>query len=108
MHALADDPERIVAEFASDASLVDGSPYRNTYVALATVRDGKIQHWTEFSDPAPIERGFAALQAATPPVGGRCAPRPAARAPGEQRTRVKRARQQRLEIREERKANFST
>lgn len=70
VHTLADDPERVVAEFASDGSLVDGSPYRNTYLALGTVRDGKIQHWTEFSDPAPIQRAFAALQAATPAGDG--------------------------------------
>jgi ketosteroid isomerase-like protein len=70
VHALADDPERIVAEFASDGTLVDGSPYRNSYLALGTVRDGLIQHWTEFSDPAPLQRGLGALQAATPVVTG--------------------------------------
>ena len=64
VHALADDPERIVAEFASDGSLVDGSPYCNSYLALGTVRDGMIQQWTEFSDPAPLQRGLAALHAA--------------------------------------------
>ncbi len=64
VHPLADDPERLVAEFVSEGSLVDGSPYHNTYLALATVRDGKIQQWQEFSDPAPLQRGVAALQAA--------------------------------------------
>jgi ketosteroid isomerase-like protein len=39
-HALADDPERVVAKFASEGSLVDGSPYQNRYLALGTVRDG--------------------------------------------------------------------
>jgi ketosteroid isomerase-like protein len=70
VHALRDDPERIVAEYASDASLVDGSPYRNTYLALGTVRDGRIQHWTEFSDPAPLQQGLAALHEATPAAEG--------------------------------------
>jgi len=65
VHALADDPERVVGEFASEATLVDGSPYRNRYLTLGTVRDGKTAHWTEFSDPAPIQRGLAALQAAS-------------------------------------------
>lgn len=66
VHPLADDSARIVAEFASDGSLVDGSPYQNTYLALGRVRNGKIQEWQEFSDPAPLLRGLAALQAATP------------------------------------------
>jgi len=66
VHPLADDPERVVAEFASEGSLVDGSPYRNTYLALMTVRDGTILSYQEFSDPAPIVRGIAALQSARP------------------------------------------
>lgn len=71
VHPLGDDAERVVAEFESEATLVDGSPYRNRYLCLATVRDGKIQHWTEFSDPAPIERGLAVLRAAGPGGEGR-------------------------------------
>jgi ketosteroid isomerase-like protein len=70
VHALADDPERVVAEFASDGSLVDGSPYENRYLALGTVRDGQIWRWTEFSDPAPLQRGLAVLQATTPAIDG--------------------------------------
>jgi len=69
VHPLADDPERVVAEFASEGSLVDGGPYRNTYLALVTVCDGKIAFYQEFSDPAPIERGVAALRAANPAGG---------------------------------------
>lgn len=63
VHPLSDDPERVVAEFDSEGSLVDGSPYRNTYLALVAVRDGRITSYQEFSDPGPIERGIAALQA---------------------------------------------
>jgi ketosteroid isomerase-like protein len=70
LHALADDPERVVVEYASDGSLVDGSPYQNRYLALGTVRDGLIQRWTEYCDPAPIERALAALHAAHAVVGG--------------------------------------
>ncbi len=61
VHALADDPERVVAYYASDASLVDGGEYKNTYLSLVTVRDGKIVHWIEFSDPEPLERGVATM-----------------------------------------------
>jgi len=70
LHAFADDPARIVVEYASDGSLVDGSPYQNRYLSLATVRDGLIQRWTEYSDPAPIERAFAAVRAVSPVVDG--------------------------------------
>jgi ketosteroid isomerase-like protein len=70
VHVLADDPERVVAEFASDGSLVDGSPYQNRYLALGTVRDGMIERWTEFSDPAPLQRGLAALQVIMPVLNG--------------------------------------
>ncbi len=66
VHPLGDDPERVVAEFASEGTMVDGSPYRNTYLTLGTVRDGKIVHWVEFSDPAPIERALAAVRAESP------------------------------------------
>lgn len=71
VHALADDPERVVAEFESEGTLVDGSPYRNRYLTLGTVGDGLIQYWTEFSDPEPRARAFAAVRAAAPAVEGR-------------------------------------
>jgi ketosteroid isomerase-like protein len=64
LHALADDPNRIVVEYASVGSMVDGTPYQNRYLSLATVRNGKITEWTEYSDPAPIERAMAALSRA--------------------------------------------
>ena len=67
VHPLADDPERVVAEFAAEGAMVDGEPYANSYLALITVRDGKIQHWIEYFNPAPIERALAALQAAQKP-----------------------------------------
>lgn len=41
VHALEDDPDRVVAYYTSNAELVDGSEYRNTYLSLVTVRDGK-------------------------------------------------------------------
>ena len=37
MHPLADDPDRVVAYYASTGSLMDGSPYENTYLSLVTV-----------------------------------------------------------------------
>ena len=59
---LAGDPERVIAHYASEGTLNDGSPYANTYLCLVRVRNGQIVHWTEFCDPAPLARAVAALQ----------------------------------------------
>lgn len=64
VHALADNPHQVVAYYASSGSLIDGSPYRNTYMSLVRVSDGKIVEWIEFCDPEPLKRGAAVLQAA--------------------------------------------
>jgi ketosteroid isomerase-like protein len=69
VHALADDPERVIAFYASSGSLIDGSPYRNTYLSLVRVSKGKIVEWIEFCDPEPLKRGAAVLQAAATPGG---------------------------------------
>jgi hypothetical protein len=54
VHPLADQPDRAVAEYASDSVNSDGSPYRNTYLSIATVRDGKLVNFQEFFDPTPV------------------------------------------------------
>ncbi|MFF5992689.1 nuclear transport factor 2 family protein [Prauserella flavalba] len=52
--ALEEDGE-FVAEYTSDSSMKQtGVPYRNTYVARVTVRDGKIARFAEFFDPIPL------------------------------------------------------
>ena len=58
---LAGDPERVIAHYASEGTLIDGSPYANTYLCLVHVRDGQIVRWTEFCDPAPLARAVGAL-----------------------------------------------
>lgn len=64
IHPLADDAERAVVEYASDSVNSDGSPYINTYLSIATVRDGKMINFQEFFDPAPVAHSVAVLQAA--------------------------------------------
>jgi len=61
IHALADDPEQVVANYTSQGLLLDGSPYHNTYMSKFTVRDGSIDRWCEYFDPAPLARGVAIL-----------------------------------------------
>jgi uncharacterized protein len=62
VHALADDPNTVVADYASTGTLQDGSPYQNSYLSLFTVRDGEIVRWLEYFDPAPLAHGVAVLQ----------------------------------------------
>jgi len=63
IHPLADDDERVVAQYASTGELLDGSAYSNTYLSLVTVRRGAIVRWVEFCHPAPLERGVAVMLA---------------------------------------------
>jgi ketosteroid isomerase-like protein len=63
VHALADDPDRAVVEYASDSVNSDGSPYRNTYLSMATVRGGRLVEFVEFFDTEQVARAVAALAA---------------------------------------------
>lgn len=63
VHPLADDPGRAVVEYTSDSTNSDGSPYRNTYLSMARVRDGRLAEFTEFFDPEQVARAVAALRA---------------------------------------------
>ena len=41
-----------VAEYRSDCTMLPtGAPYRNRYVGLFTVRDGKLAEFAEYFDP---------------------------------------------------------
>jgi ketosteroid isomerase-like protein len=64
VHALAGDGARVVAHYASTGTLLDGSPYANSYLSLVTVEDGKIVEWIEFCDAEPLVRGIGVLHAA--------------------------------------------
>lgn len=50
VHAFADDPNELVAEYRSDMQLTTGREYRNTYVVRATMRDGKLVRFREHFD----------------------------------------------------------
>ena len=50
IHAFADDPNELVAEYRSDMKLTNGREYRNTYVVRATVKDGKLIRFREYFD----------------------------------------------------------
>jgi ketosteroid isomerase-like protein len=54
IHAFADDPNELVAEYRSDMKLANGREYRNTYVVRATVKDGKLIRFREHFDSIPL------------------------------------------------------
>ena len=54
IHAFADDPNELVAEYRSDMKLTNGREYRNTYVVRATVKDGKLIRFREHFDSIPL------------------------------------------------------
>jgi uncharacterized protein len=54
IHAFADDPNELVAEYRSDMRLKNGREYRNTYVVRATVKDGKLIRFREHFDSIPL------------------------------------------------------
>lgn len=46
------DPEVIVAEFSAQGTVVaTGEPYESPYVAVLTVRDGRIAHYRDYWNP---------------------------------------------------------
>jgi ketosteroid isomerase-like protein len=54
LHATADDPHRVYVECESEGVNIDGSPYRNTYIARSIVRDGFVARYREMNDPQPL------------------------------------------------------
>jgi ketosteroid isomerase-like protein len=49
-----EDPELYVTTARSEVVLATGAPYRNTYVMLTRVRDGKVVEHSEYFNPLPI------------------------------------------------------
>jgi ketosteroid isomerase-like protein len=54
IHAFADDPYELTAEFESDMQLKNQREYRNEYVVRAAVQDNKIIMFREYVDPVRL------------------------------------------------------
>ena len=52
-------PGHVIAEYRSDGLTHDGQPYRNTYISVFELRDGRIVLWREYFDPSVIAQAFA-------------------------------------------------
>jgi ketosteroid isomerase-like protein len=63
IHPLADDHDRVLAEYALEGTNLDDSTYRNDYTSVITVRGGKAVQFVEHFDPDPITQSLDALRA---------------------------------------------
>jgi ketosteroid isomerase-like protein len=53
--------DRVAAEFAGQATLVNGEAYNNEYFFLFSIRDGKIYRMKEYMDSLMVERVLGPL-----------------------------------------------
>jgi ketosteroid isomerase-like protein len=53
-----DDPELFVTTARSEAVLVSGQDYANSYVILTRLRDGKVAEHVEYFNPLPVIEVF--------------------------------------------------
>jgi ketosteroid isomerase-like protein len=53
-------PGHVIAEYGSDGVTRDGRPYRNTYISMFELRDGRIVLAREYFDPSVIAQAFPA------------------------------------------------
>jgi ketosteroid isomerase-like protein len=63
VHPLADDPNRVLAEYALEGTNLDDSTYHNDYTTVITFTGGKVSRFVEYFDPAPITQALDALRA---------------------------------------------
>jgi hypothetical protein len=64
IHSLTAEEDRVVAEFTSEGTLVNGDLYHNEYLFLFRVRDGRIAYVGEYFDPAVVREKIAPAMAA--------------------------------------------
>lgn len=64
IHSLTAEEDRVVAEFRSEGVLVTGETYRNEYLFLFRVRDGRIAYVGEYFDPGIVREKIAPAMAA--------------------------------------------
>lgn len=50
LDTFASDPNRVIATYKSDMKMRSGAQYRNEYVSMFRLRDGKICHFVEYLD----------------------------------------------------------
>ena len=63
IHSLTAEEDRVVAEFTSEGTLVNGESYRNEYLFLFRIRDGRIAYVGEYFNPDVIREKIAPAMA---------------------------------------------
>ena len=64
IRSLTAEEDRVVAEFTSDGTLVNGDAYHNEYLFLFRVRDGRIAYVGEYFNPDVVRQKIAPAMAA--------------------------------------------
>jgi ketosteroid isomerase-like protein len=47
-------PEVIITEWESEGHLKSGAVYRNRYIGIQEIKDGKLFRWREYANPSPM------------------------------------------------------
>lgn len=63
IHSLTAEEDRVVAEFTSEGTLVNGDAYRNEYLFLFRIRDGRIAYVGEYFNPDVVREKIAPAMA---------------------------------------------
>jgi ketosteroid isomerase-like protein len=64
IHSLTAEEDRVVAEFRSQGTLLNGDAYQNDYLFLFRIRDGRIAYVGEYFNPDVVREKIAPAMAA--------------------------------------------
>ena len=64
IHSLTAEEDRVVAEFRSKGTLLNGDAYQNDYLFLFRIRDGRIAYVGEYFNPDIVREKIAPAMAA--------------------------------------------
>jgi ketosteroid isomerase-like protein len=54
-YRLVGDPSTVISEWESEGRLKNGHEYRNNYIGIHKVVNGRIVFWREYAHPSPME-----------------------------------------------------
>jgi ketosteroid isomerase-like protein len=53
-YRIVDDPQTVITEWQSEGHLKSGEIYRNFYMGIQRVENGKVVFWREYANPNPM------------------------------------------------------
>jgi ketosteroid isomerase-like protein len=54
-YRIVNDPATVICESESEGRLKSGDEYRNSYIGIHKVRDGRIVYWRQYAHPNPLQ-----------------------------------------------------